>query len=432
MGASLEAINSVQKRIKITVDATKVDTAFTKAYNDIKKKAKIQGFRPGKAPLNMIKKLYGASVASQVGEDLINGNLFESIKENEIQLISSPVIEATSLPEAGKEYEFAAVIDIMPTIELKNYKDLSVEIHQYGVDEKAVENELKTLARKHAKSLTIDDANVTVDKGHLATISHVVSLNGEKLEQMDVNKVSVAIGEQELYPDLETAIIGMKKGESKDVDIKLPETFDDSELAGKTANFTITLDDLSTLETPAIDDDFAKDIGYDSKDALETEIRNSLKTQSESAKRRELEGKLMAALLEKNSFDVPPVMIDEVIDSMINEMYPGKSEPAKAAKNNPEIRANLKNEAKKRAQNTLLLWEIAKIEKIEVVDADINNHIKKILGKLDDDSEETKQQVAQFSKSVGAQIKDNLLLEKCIDLLISHAKITEMDHAPHD
>ena len=180
MTVSLEEINSTQKRIKITIAVEQVDTAFNKAYTNLKKKAKIQGFRQGKAPLNMIKKLYGGSVASQVGEDLINATLFEQIREHKIRIVSSPVIEeANSLPEAGKEYEFSAVVDIMPELEIKDYKGLSVEVHKYDVSDDAVSKELDLLARRHAKSAPVESETATTDKGHLATISHEVSLDGE-------------------------------------------------------------------------------------------------------------------------------------------------------------------------------------------------------------------------------------------------------------
>ena len=146
---------------------------------------------------------------------------------------------------------------------------------------------------------------------------------------MDVNKAPVALGKGELYPDLEDAILGLKVGDLKEVEIKLPEDFQDKELAGRTAQFKITLEELSVLNIPTLDDDFAKDMNYDSKEKLVETVKGNLEQQAESNKKKELEVKLLGALLEKNSFDVPPAMVDEVIDSMINEMYPGNSEPAK-------------------------------------------------------------------------------------------------------
>lgn len=426
--AALEEISSVQKRIKVSISAESVDTAFNKAYSNIRKKAKIQGFRPGKAPLGMIKKLYGASVASQVGEDLINQNLFETIREQNLRIISSPVIEAMKLPEAGKEYEFSAVVDIMPTLENVDFKNVSIEVHKHEVKPEDVEKELNNLARRSAKTTPIEDSSVAADKGHLVTLSHEVSLEGKTIEQMNVEKVQVALGEQELYPELESAILGMKTGENKKVDITLPSDFQDAELAGKTVNFDLTVDALSLLELPTIDDEFAKDLNVDSKDALVQQIEDGLKKQAEGAKKRELEVKLLDVLRQKNAFEVPPAMVDEVIDSMIKEMYPGDSEPSKNALKDEKIRGELKEEAKRRAQNTILLWEIAKSENIEVSDDDIAGHIKKMLGKEGDESEEVKSQVEMFKKSVGSQVKENLLLDKSLDAVIEAANIKELDH----
>ena len=141
-------------------------------------------------------------------------------------------------------------------------------------------------------------------------------------------------------------MVSKKAARLKDVDIKLPEDFQDKDLAGKTASFKITLEDLAVLEIPSIDDDFAKDINYESKDKLVETITTSLNQQAENNRKRELEVKLPSALLE-NSFDVPPAMVDEVIDSMIKEMYPGDNKPAKEALQNPEIRASVKGRSKK-------------------------------------------------------------------------------------
>ena len=120
-------------------------------------------------------------------------------------------------------------------------------------------------------------------------------------------------------------------------------------------------------------------------------------------------------------------MVDEVIDSMIKEMYPGDNEPAKEAIKNQDMRASMKEEAKKRAKNTLLLWEIGKAEDIQVTDEDIASHIKKTIGKEEDSSPETEKQVKMFLKQVGTKIRENLLLEKSLDVLIENATIDEVD-----
>ena len=427
MNVSFEEINSTQKRIKIKIGAEMVETAFNKAFTDLKKKAKVQGFRPGKVPLTMIKKLYGASVASQVGEDLINSNLFEQISDQNLKIVSSPVIEATNLPKMGEEYEFAAILDIMPELEIRDYKGLHVRVTKQKVTPALVEAELARLAKQHAKSTPIEDDSAKAEEGQLATISHKVKLEGEPLPQMDVNQTPVALGKGELYPDLEKAIIGLQKGETKHVDITLPEDFQDKDLAGKTAQFEITLDGLANLDTPEINDEFAKDLNFDTKEKLEASIVASLEQQAEAGRKRQLEVELLSALLEKNQFDVPPAMVDEVIDSMIKEMYPGDNEPAKEAIKNQDMRASMKEEAKKRAKNTLLLWEIGKAEDIQVTDEDIASHIKKTIGKEEDSSPETEKQVKMFLKQVGTKIRENLLLEKSLDVLIENATIDEVD-----
>src|SRR5688500_3019133 len=121
MKATLEDINSVQKRIRIVIPATSVDEAFDKGFRKYQKKAHLQGFRPGKAPMHMIKKLYGPNVATEVTEDLINTSLYKALDTQKINPISSPVVEVAQTPAHGKDYEYSAVIDIMPSVSIKDY-----------------------------------------------------------------------------------------------------------------------------------------------------------------------------------------------------------------------------------------------------------------------------------------------------------------------
>ena len=127
MKSTIEDINSVQKRLKIECETEEVNQAFLDSYKNVKKKAKIQGFRPGKAPIEMIKKLYGASVAGEVADQLIRKHLFEAISSNELNPVSTPVLETNDLPSEGEAFNFSVIIDQMPEFEVKGYKGLKLE-----------------------------------------------------------------------------------------------------------------------------------------------------------------------------------------------------------------------------------------------------------------------------------------------------------------
>ena len=198
MKASIEEINSVQKRLKVTVSSEAVDKAFDKAYSRLRKKAKIQGYRPGKAPIYVLKKMYNSTVSYEVGEELINENLYKAIDSEGVKPVASPFVEMENAPAHGEEYSFSAVVDIMPKIELNDqHKALNVSCKEYKSDDSTLEKELKNIARRKAKTETLDDS-VAADKGHLAFITHSATVDGEADARLNTNNTPVMLGEGEL------------------------------------------------------------------------------------------------------------------------------------------------------------------------------------------------------------------------------------------
>ena len=289
---SVEEINTVQRRIKVALTADLVEKAFEDAYRNVQKKAKLQGFRPGKAPLNVIKKLYGDSVRGEVGEKLINKHLFDVLKEKKINPIAAPVVENMDMPSTGKDFNFSAIVDVMPEIKVKDWKGLDLKADKYEVKPESMTREIDFLRRRHAKTKNLEET-ATAASGHLAFIGHKVYQNGNLIENMDVEEFPVALGFKEIFADLENAILGMKKGETKKATITLPADYNDAALAGKAVEFEINLKNLQELAMPELNDEFAKDVGFDTMDALKAEINKQLDKRGKQLRRQKLEASIM-------------------------------------------------------------------------------------------------------------------------------------------
>lgn len=423
MNATVEQINSVQHRVKVEITVEAVNAAFDEVYRRLQKKAKIQGFRPGKAPLNMIKKLYGATVANEVGEKLVNGHLFDVLRDKDIRPVASPVLESSDIPALDKVYHFSAVVDVMPKVELTGYAGLAINCDKYEVKEETVTREIDYLRRRHAKTRALD-AGTPAAKNHLVTLSHTAVMDGQPVANMDVKDMSVALGHNELLPELEVVLMGMKAGDKKTAPVTLPTTYGDKDLAGKTITFDIELKDVQEMVLPEADGEFAKDVGFDSAEAMTKNIRDHLQSRAESMRRQKLESSLLDKLLEKNDFEVPPSMVDTVIDSMIKELDWQKKEQAQQALHNEEIRKNFRATARRKAQNTLILWQVAQQEKIEVTDEDIKSHIAKMMPAGTDQA-----QIDSMATKMASRLRENLLFEKAMDFLIKSAKITDIPAA---
>lgn len=419
--SSVEEINSVQRRIKVSLAPSLVSKAFEEAYRKVQKSAKLQGFRPGKAPLTVIKKFYGDSVRGDVGEQLINKHLFQILKEKNISPIAAPVVENMDTAVSDKEFSFTAIVDIMPEIEVKNWKGLTLAANTYEIKPETLTREVDLLRRRQAKTKELT-APAKASAGHLASIGHKVYKDGVLLENMDVEEFPVALGFKEIFVELENSILGMSIGETKKTTITLPQNYNDPNLAGKAVEFEITLKNLQDLTLPEFNDEFCKDVGYDSVAALNAEITAQLTKRGTQLRRQKLEGSVMDQLRAANNFEVPPSMVDQVIDGMINELNIEDQKEKKALLKNDDVRKSFRDTAKMKAQNTLILWRIAHSEKLEVTDDRIRQHI---LDNAPGSDKWDEKKMVDFIKQVKPRVQENLSFEMALDHVVANGKVTE-------
>ncbi|SMF38171.1 trigger factor [Pseudobacteriovorax antillogorgiicola] len=425
MKALVEEVNSVQKRIKVELSQEDVKNAFDSVYKRLKQKARIKGFRPGKAPLGVIKKFYGNSVAMDVADQLVKSHLFSAIQDQSIQPIAAPVLETMELPAEDKPYSFSALVDILPAIEIEGYKGLELSYDAIEVGESALNQELEVLQRRQGKTKEVEGDDVAAADGHLVTLSQTATLDGNDFPPFSFEKVPVELGKNNLLEEIETQVVGLKVGEGKTFDVKIPESFQDESLVGKTVSCTTTVEAIQEMIIPELNDDLAKDLGLEDFETLKKNISDSLQKQAEQGKRNQLEGSILEQLSEKNDFDVPPSMVDQVIDSMFEEMQFPSEEAKTAAKNDPEKRKELREPAKQRTKNTLILSEIIKAESIEVSDEDLDQHVRELVSSPGAAEQPDDNLIESIKKSMGNQARESLLFKKAIDLVLENASVTE-------
>lgn len=424
MKAHVEEVSSVQRRIRVELSAIDVKSAFDSVYKNLQGKARINGFRPGKAPLNVIKKMYGSSIAYDVADQLVRNNLFTAIDQQSLRPISAPVLETFDLPKEDKDYAFSALVDILPALSIDGYKGLDLKANVVDVSDADVEREIEFIQRRQAKSKDAPEGTLA-KAGHVVNISQKASIDGEDFAEFTFDKVPVELGKNYLLPELETAIIGMKVGESKTLPIAVPEHVLDKSKVGKTAQATVKLEGITELTLPAVNDELAKDLGLDDLAALKTSIRDRLDKQAEGHKRNQLETGIFEELNKTNSFEVPPSMVEQVIDSMFDEAEFSSDAERKQMKANAGEREKARETALQRARNTLILSEVIKSEKINVTDEDFDAYVKELIGGSMGGMPADAKLFDSIKASMGQHARESLLFKKAIDFVISHAKITE-------
>lgn len=424
MKAHVEEVSSVQRRIRVELSAIDVKSAFDSVYKNLQGKARINGFRPGKAPLNVIKKMYGSSIAYDVADQLVRNNLFTAIDQQSLRPISAPVLETFDLPKEDTDYAFSALVDILPALSIEGYKGLDLKASVVEVSDSDVERELEFMQRRQAKSKEAAEGTVA-QAGHVVNISQKATVDGDEFSEFTFDKVPVELGKNYLLPELETALIGMKSGESKTLDIAVPEHVLDKSKVGKSAKATVKLEGITELTLPEVNDDLAKDLGLDDLKTLKTNIRDRLDKQAEGHKRNQLETGIFEELNKVNNFEVPPSMVEQVIDSMFDEAEFASDTERKQMKANQGERSKARETALQRARNTLILSEVIKSEKINVTDEDFDAYVKELIGGSTGGMPADAKLFDSIKASMGQHARESLLFKKAIDFVISHSKITE-------
>jgi trigger factor len=343
------------------------------------------------------------------------------LKEKKINPIAAPVVENMDMPSTDKDFNFSAIVDVMPEIAIKDWKDLDLKADKYEVKPESMTRELDFLRRRHAKTKNLE-SGTKASAGHLASIGHKVYQNGNLIENMDVEEFPVALGFKEIFADLENAILGMKVGDLKKTTITLPSDYNDPNLAGKPVEFEISLKNLQELSMPELNDDFAKDVGFDSVATLQAEINKQLEKRGSQLRKQKLEAVIMDELRKRNNFEVPPSMVDQVIDSMIMELNIGDEKEKKKLLRNDDVRKSFRDTAKTKAQNTLILWRIAQDEKLEVSDDHVRSHI---VENVPGSEKWDEKKLADFIKQVKPRVQESLVFEMALNHIIAKAKLTE-------
>lgn len=399
--------------------------AEERAFRRLVKNAKLPGFRPGKVPRKVFEQAYGAgTITSEAMEDVVPAVYAKAVREHDIDPVDRPKMEL--LPEeAGLPTRVKAVVDVRPEIKLGEYKGLSIKSEPVTVTDEDVDRALTALARDRA---TLVPAEREARLGDVVTIDYEGKIDGVAFEGGTAQGQQTELSEERFIPGFATGIAGMKVGETKDVEAKFPDEYQQADLAGKTAVFTITLHEVKELELPPLDDELAKAVSQnETLDALKGDIRKRLESVAESRRRREMGNQVVEDLINAHDFPLPEVMIEREIDSMLSDgagmaarMGMSYDDYLKAVgKTEEDLRKEYRSDAERRVKGTLILESIAKAENIQATPADIQSELQAL-------AQQYGQPVDRIRQALGnnlLSLMDGIVRNKTVDFLVDNAKV---------
>jgi trigger factor len=382
MNVKAEKIDAHKTMLEIEVPQPEVAKAVDKAYHKLADKVNIPGFRKGKVPRKILEMRLGKqALMDEAFEILATPAYGKALDEQNIDPVTRPEIEVVTFEE-DKPLVFKATVIVKPEIELGEYKGLKVAKPAVTVGEEEVNRQLESLRNRNAKMVVAEDAALA--KGDFAIIDFEGFIDGAPFKGGDGKGYPLEIGSGSFIPGFEDQLLGAKAGEEREVKVTFPADYFASELAGKTAEFKVKVNDVKRKELPAIDAEFVKEVSeFDSVEELKADIENKLKQSAEEKADREFRTNAIKAAVDNCSVDIPPVMVESEIDNMLREMdinlqNRGMSlaKYLEATKTDvAALRANYREAAVESVKTDLMLEAIAKAEKIEATPEDLNQEV---------------------------------------------------------
>lgn len=429
MQVTVEEINSVTKKVSIEIPADQVDTEIEKVYAGIQKKAKLQGFRPGKAPLQLIKRTYSDTMRDEVMRRFYDQTLFKALNEHKIEPVDSPTIESDVL-EQGTPFKYSALVEIMPEILLKDYTGLAVTREKYVLNPDSIEGELKRMQENMAQLVPLDEGT-TVESGHVVSVDYSFTVADHPEENSNAEDASIEVGAHQLMPEFEEQLIGMKSGEAKEVRVTLPEGYRNPEVAGKEGVFQITLKEIKRKELPELDDEFAQQFGeFETMEQLRSKMVEYHQKQETERIENEVKENIIQALIEKNPLDVPQSMVKRQLDYMFenlkNRLKSQRMSIEMMGLDEEGFRLRFRDSAEDKVKGGLLLMALVEKENIAAGDEDLAQRYEQIAGGNADMLTRIKEYYSTNRKAqnaLSAEIKE----DKAIRFLLDSAVITEIE-----
>ena len=385
MSVQVENLEKNTAKLTIEVPAEKFEEAVQHSYNKNKGKFNIPGFRKGKAPFNMIKKMYGVGVFYEDAVDeVIDASYPDAAKESGLEIVSRPSISIEEIEE-GKAFVYTAVVAVKPEVTLGEYKGVEVQKTKSEVTEEDIETEIKRAREKNSRLITVEDRGI--EDGDQVTIDFDGSVDGKRFEGGKAEDYPLTIGSHTFIDNFEEQLIGKTTGEECEVNVTFPAEYHVEELKNKPAVFKVKVKEIQRKELPEANDDFASEVSdFDTMEEYKKDLTEKLQAEKIEAAKTADEDKVVAKVIENATMEIPDQMVEEQVNGMVNDYARRLESQGISFKQYVEITGmtaekigeQMKPQAIKRIQTRLVLEAVVKAENIQADDAAVEEQFDKM------------------------------------------------------
>jgi trigger factor len=416
MQVSVEVGEGLERKLTVQVPAETVESEVNNRLDSLKSTVRIDGFRPGKVPLKVIKQKYSGTVLQEVADELMRKSFQDALTQENLSPAGDPQIQASQVA-LGQAIEFTAVFEIYPEIEISPIEDLSVEKVEAKVEPSDVDNMIEVLRKQKMDWVAVERASADGDR---VTIDFIGTVDGEKFDGGSATDMPMTLGSGQMIPGFEEKIQGLKPSEETTFKVPFPDDYAAKNLAGKEAEFAVTVKKIEEPKLPEVDADFVKSFGVDSGDLeqLKSEIQANMRRELDTRLRYTLKQTIMGELVNVNPVDVPSSIVKQEAEAIKNQ--------AQAQAPGSELNVDeFMDDAKRRVQMGMILAEIAKMSSISVDANMVRARIEEMSKDYDDPDEFIKYYLG--NQELLGSVQTLVMEDMVVDWIADKAKVTVKD-----
>jgi trigger factor len=419
----------LKRAYTITLPAGDISSKIDGEIRKIAPQVKMPGFRPGKVPANLVKKMHGEQLHAQTLNDMIRASVDELIKQRDLRPAMQPEIALGEGYEEGKDAEITVALEVLPQIEAPDIDDLKLEKLLVPVSDDQIDEAIQSIAGQN-KSYKDAAKTKKAAEGNQLLIDFVGKVDGEEFEGGKAEDAPLVIGSGSFIPGFEEQLVGTKVGEEKTITVTFPEEYQAKHLAGKEATFDVTVKAVKVETDTKIDDEFAKNLGLDDLSKLKEIIRGQLEQQTAGLTRTQMKRQLLDKLAAGHDFAVPQAMVEaefEQIWAQLQQEAAKEDDPTAAIKEIEAEKDDYRSIAERRVRLGLLLSEIGQANGVEVTGQEMSMLIQQAAQQYREEDRERFVQYIQTEPMAAAQLRAPLYEDKVVDFLFGKADVTERE-----
>jgi len=426
--------DGLKREYRVVVSSSDLDSKVNARLDQLKDTVRINGFRPGKVPAGHLKRMYGRSVMAEAIEATVRDTNAKIVEDNQLRLAMEPQVKLpteeaaiTAVIEGKADLDYSVAMEVLPKIELANFKDISLDRLTADVAESEVDEGIKRIAQQN-RPFAPKGEGAEAKLGDRVTISFKGTIDGVPFEGGSGDDMPVEIGSKSFIPGFEEQLVGVKVGETRTIKTPFPDNYMKAELAGKLAEFEVVAKGIDAPGDVVADDAFAKQLGLESIEKLREAVKGRLSQEHAGASRAKLKRQLLDALDERHKFELPPTLVDQefenVWQTVENDLKQQGRTLADEGTNEDEAKAEYRKIAERRVRLGLVIAEIGDKNKIQVTDEEVSRAVVERARQFPGQEQQVWEYYRNNPQAL-ASLRAPIYEEKVVDFLTELTKVTE-------